>query len=94
MTFLLRDLLPGFLAVISIAAVMLTIYDKLAAKRHKRRISEKFLMIIAAVGGSAAMLFTMLAIRHKTRHVKFMAGVPLIMTVQSVLLFLLYSRFA
>lgn len=47
-----------------------------------RRIPEKTLLIISALGGSVAMLITMRAIRHKTQHMKFMLGIPAIIVAQ------------
>jgi uncharacterized membrane protein YsdA (DUF1294 family) len=48
----------------------------------KLRIPEKVLLLFSALGGSVAMFITMLIIRHKTKHVKFMLGIPIIMIVQ------------
>lgn len=50
-----------------------------------RRVPEKTLLIISALGGSIAMLITMRAIRHKTQHMKFMIGIPAIIVAQCVL---------
>jgi len=72
-----------YLAAISIAAVVMTVSDKSRAKRHKRRIAEKTLFVTSILGGSAAMYLTMLAVRHKTKHKRFMIGLPLIMIVQT-----------
>lgn len=71
-----------YLVAISFLAVILTLYDKRAARKGRWRISENALLCVAAFGGSAAMLLTMLLIRHKTKHVKFMAGLPLILILQ------------
>ena len=71
-----------YLAAVSFLAVILTLYDKRAARKGRWRISENALLCVAAFGGSAAMLLTMLLIRHKTKHVKFMAGLPLILILQ------------
>ncbi len=46
------------------------------------RVPEKTLLIISALGGSVAMLLTMLKIRHKTKHMKFMIGIPVIIAMQ------------
>ena len=43
---------------------------------------KKVLLLFSALGGSVAMFITMLIIRHKTKHVKFMLGIPIIMIVQ------------
>ena len=64
-------------AITSVVAVIVTVYDKIAAKATTRRISEKSLMLIGLSGGALAMLITMLIIRHKTRHIKFMLGLPI-----------------
>jgi len=61
------------------------VYDKYAAKRKKTRIPEKTLFLTALFGGSLAMLFTMLVIRHKTGHKRFMVGLPVIALAQAVL---------
>ena len=61
-------------------------YDKRAAKRHGQRIAERSLLTIAALGGAFAMLLSMLAIRHKTRHVKFMLGLPAILLAQAAVI--------
>ncbi len=79
-----------YLAAVSLPAFVLTVYDKWAAKhRPKNRISEKTLLALAGIGGGAVMFLTMLLIRHKTRHAKFMVGLPLMMIAQIVLIFLI-----
>jgi len=76
-----------YFAVISLAAVFLTCSDKLAAKhRPKNRVPEAILFFTAAAGGALAMYISMLIIRHKTQHKRFMIGLPLIILLQVVLL--------
>lgn len=78
--------LSVYLAVISVISVITCIYDKLAAKVAKRhRTREAMLLGLSALGGSVAMLITMLIIRHKTKHIKFMLGIPLIIILQAAL---------
>ena len=74
--------IAAYLAAISLLAVIITIHDKSAARRHKWRVRESTLLLVSALGGSAAMLTTMLLIRHKTKHAKFMVGVPVIIALQ------------
>ncbi len=69
-----------FFAISALAAVI-TIGDKLAAKWGKRRVPEQTLFLLAAIGGAAAMYITMLLVRHKTKHKRFMLGLPLIIAV-------------
>lgn len=73
----------AYLLIISIISVCVTVYDKWAAKkRPKERTRESTLLLLSALGGSVAMLLTMYSIRHKTKHMKFMIGIPLIIAVQ------------
>jgi uncharacterized membrane protein YsdA (DUF1294 family) len=72
----------AYLALISLIAAIITAHDKRAARRHKWRVRESALLLVAALGGSAAMLATMLLIRHKTKHAKFMVGLPAIIVLQ------------
>lgn len=73
-----------YLATISLLAVILTLRDKSAARKSKWRIKEHTLLIVSALGGSIAMLITMRVIRHKTKHAKFMVGIPVIIVLQIV----------
>lgn len=82
-----------YLAVISAVSVIVTAADKVNAIRHRRRVRERTLLILAALGGSVAMLITMLLIRHKTRHLKFMLGIPLIIAAQAAAVFAVWRFF-
>ncbi len=82
-----------YLVLINILAVLLAIIDKLAAVRGKRRIPERTLLLAAAAGGSLGLCISMQVFRHKTRHAKFYIGVPLIMSVQLLLAWLIYRGF-
>ena len=74
-----------YISVISLLSIFITIYDKSAAKKHRQRISERTLILLSLSGGSVAMLITMKLIRHKTKHKKFMLGIPAIIILQVVL---------
>lgn len=74
-----------FIAV-SVISVIITIHDKRAAVRRARRVPERRLLILSALGGSVAMYITMQLIRHKTLHAKFMLGIPAIIVAQLALL--------
>lgn len=63
-------------AVISLVGAVLTVYDKRIAASGKRRIPEATLMTVGLLGGAAVMYLTMKKIRHKTKHKKFMLGLP------------------
>ncbi len=71
-----------WIGLMSIIAFFITVSDKIKAKKGRWRVPEATLLGISALGGSVAMLLTMLAIRHKTRHAKFMVGIPVIIVLQ------------
>ena len=81
-------ILFGYIAVISLISIIVCIYDKKISKRNnvKLRIPEKSLFIWSAVGGSLAMYVTMKIIRHKTKHISFMVGIPVIFVLQVALI--------
>ncbi len=88
-----KELIIGlgiYVFIISVISVIVCVYDKLAAKVAKRhRTREAVLLGLSALGGSVAMLITMFIIRHKTKHLKFMLGIPLIIIIQAALIALL-----
>ena len=81
-------ILAVYVAIISVCSVIACFYDKKISKLRvvKLRIPEKSLFVWSALGGSVAMFATMLLIRHKTKHISFMVGIPLIMVLQVALL--------
>lgn len=83
-------LLFVYLIFINILALALTVSDKRRAIKHKQRISEFTLMLVALLGGSVTMYITMLIIRHKTRHLKFMLGIPVIILIQLISAFIIW----
>ncbi len=79
--------LLAYFTVVSVIAVCVTMRDKKAAVVHRRRTPEAVLFAIAAVGGSAAMYFTMCLIRHKTSKNRFVLGIPMIFALQCLILY-------
>ena len=78
------NIMPAWLILISLISVIVTAADKVKAKRVSRRVPEAALMLLSVLGGSLAMLITMIIIRHKTKHPKFMVGIPVIIVLQIV----------
>ena len=60
--------------------------DKRRAIKRKWRISEHTLILTSILGGSIGSLIGMYTFRHKTKHLKFKLGIPIILTIQVVLL--------
>lgn len=78
-------LLLIYLTAINIAGFTSMGFDKNRARRHMRRVSEKSLFLFALFGGSLGSLIGMYAFRHKTKHLRFEIGIPLILLCQIAL---------
>ncbi len=60
--------------VLSLLSLLCYLSDKLRAKRGKRRIPERSLLLLAVLGGGPGALAGMVIFRHKTRHFRFWAA--------------------
>ena len=76
-----------YLIVISFISAVVCIYDKLISKKNRveLRVPEKTLLLLSVIGGSVAMYVTMKIVHHKTKHAKFMIGIPVIILLQAAL---------
>jgi uncharacterized membrane protein YsdA (DUF1294 family) len=77
-----------YLIVANTGAFVLYGIDKRKAQKHLWRIPERTLIGIAIVGGSIGALLGMKVFHHKTKHVKFTIGVPLIIIIEAAVAFL------
>ena len=75
-------LLLYYLLIINAAGFLLMLVDKWKAKKNRWRVRESTLLLVAALGGSVGSLAGMYLFRHKTRHLKFTLGIPLILAAQ------------
>lgn len=79
-----------YLTIINAAGFLLMLIDKQKARRGAWRIPEATLIWVAILGGSIGSLIGMHLFRHKTRHLKFLLGIPLILFAQLGLVIWLY----
>lgn len=84
-----HQVLTAYLVLVNAAALALMLADKQKARRGVWRIPEATLLEIAVLGGSIGAIIGMYLFRHKTRHLKFSLGLPLILAVQIGLLTLI-----
>lgn len=73
-----------------IMSVAVTVLDKFFARHRMRRISERTLLVVGVFCSTVAMYVTMRIIRHKTRHNKFMYGLPLVILLKFAFLAFAY----
>lgn len=71
-----------YLFIINLVGFITMAVDKQRAKKHKWRISEKTLFLIALFGGSIGTWTGMYLFHHKTKHWYFVLGMPGILAVQ------------
>ncbi len=74
-----------YLAAVNVVTFLAYGLDKWKAKQGAWRIKESTLLLLAAIGGSVGALLGMQVFRHKTKHLQFTVGVPLILLVQIAL---------
>ena len=80
--------LTVYIALMSALLLVMMKADKERAKRNKYRISEKTLWMTAILGGAIGGVIGMQLFRHKTKHLSFRLGFPLLALLDvSVLVF-------
>lgn len=82
-----------YIIAINLLSSIICIYDKISARRNGWRVSESVLFLLSFIGGSVTMYLTMRIIHHKTRHNKFMLGIPLMIVLQIIFLIAISSFF-
>lgn len=85
-------LLLVYLFTINAAGFLLMLWDKHKAKKNLWRIPEATLLGIAIAGGSLGCLWGMYTARHKTKHLQFSLGLPIILSIQIVLCIVCFLR--
>lgn len=61
--------------------------DKKKSIKNAYRIPEKNLFFICILGGSLGMLIGMYKFHHKTKHNKFIYGVPLLLILNIIMIY-------
>ncbi len=79
---ILLYLLWVYLGIVNVTGFILPAVDKRRAKKDRWRIRESTLFLISALGGSVAMYISMRLFHHKTKHKRFMIGIPIIIVLQ------------
>ena len=76
-----------YLLAMNIAGFSQMLYDKKQAKASQRRIPEKTVFFVAALGGALGSFIGMQVARHKTKHWNFLIAIPLLFLVNLIILY-------
>lgn len=82
----MTTLILFYFLTINAIGFLLMLADKQRARKNLWRIPERTLLTAAVLGGSIGGLAGMYLFRHKTKHLKFTLGIPLILAIQAGLI--------
>jgi uncharacterized membrane protein YsdA (DUF1294 family) len=75
--------------IMNIVGIFIMGEDKKRAKKHEYRISERTLWFVSIIGGAVGTTIGMQLFRHKTKHLSFKIGFPLL-AVGEIIIFLYF----
>ncbi|MFI2857797.1 DUF1294 domain-containing protein [Paenibacillus sp. JSM ZJ436] len=81
----MRTALIIWFLFINLTSYLVMSEDKRRARLGRERIPEQTLFLLAAGGGATGVLAAMYRKRHKTRHLSFRLGIPLLLFVNAVI---------
>jgi uncharacterized membrane protein YsdA (DUF1294 family) len=80
-----------YILVINITGFASMGVDKYKAKNRLWRIKEATLFMYAIIGGSVGSILGMYVFHHKTKHTKFVVGMPLVLVAQILIVAFIYK---
>lgn len=83
-------ILYWYLIIMNLVTFIVYGIDKEKAKRNLWRIPEAHLLLLAIIGGSIGAYLGMHLWHHKTKHVQFRLGIPVIFASQLLLSFFVF----
>lgn len=83
---MISNLILMYLLIINMITFIVFGIDKYRARKNLWRISEATLFLLAIIGGSVGAELGIHVFHHKTRHLRFVIGIPLILILQVVLI--------
>lgn len=89
---LYQKLLIAYLMILNLTGLFVMWSDKRRARKKQWRIPEKVLFLVSLLGGSIGTWGGMYLFHHKTKHWYFVLGMPLILVLQIVAGWYLWSK--
>ena len=84
-------ILIGYIIIINIISFFFILYDKKQAIYHNFRISEKTIFIVSLLLGGIGTYVGMYVFRHKTKHLKFTIGIPIVIILNIISVFYIFN---
>lgn len=87
-------LLIIYIILINIVSFFTMWYDKTQAQNYRWRISEKSLFVLACLLGGIGIYAGMYCFRHKTKHTKFVIGIPMLIVLNIISVYYIIQFFS
>ena len=84
-------ILIGYIIIINIISFFIMLYDKKQAIYHNFRISEKTIFIVSLLLGGIGTYVGRYVFRHKTKHLKFTIGIPIVIILNIISVFYIFN---
>lgn len=81
-----------YFLVINLISYFVMWYDKKKAQNNDWRISEKALFLFALFLGGFGIYAGMYKFRHKTKHLKFTVGIPIVIVLNIITIYYLFTK--
>lgn len=81
-----------YILIINLIGFITMYIDKNKAKKGSYRISEKAIFIIALLLGAIGVYIGMYKFRHKTKHMSFTVGIPIIILINIFSVYYIVSQ--
>ena len=85
-------IVTAYLILVNIIGFLLMGTDKKRAIRKRWRIPEKTLFLCSLIGGSIGTWAGMYVFHHKTKHYYFVVGMPMILLMQVIAVWLVCGK--
>ena len=79
-----------YLLIVNALSLALMLIDKIKAIKKRWRIPERTLLMLCAIGGSLGGMLGMKLFRHKTLHLRFSLGIPVMLAVHILIFIVLH----
>lgn len=80
-----------YIIIINLYGIYVMYKDKKKAIKNQWRVPEIALFSVAFAFGSVGIMFGMRMFRHKTKHFKFVYGIPVILLLQVYIILKLFK---